>query len=92
MIARRERPLVAGEHDAPDRVVVIERGERGDELVEHLLVERVQHVRPVELNDGDRLVARDDHGLGHAHLPRPVSVPQSVRRRSRKARTSAGIW
>ena len=55
--ARGERALVAAEHDAADRLVGVELAQSGDELVHQLARQRVQLLRPVEQDDGDRIVA-----------------------------------
>ena len=58
--AGRERPLVAGEDDAANRLVAVQLLEPCDELLHERLRERVQLLGPVQPDDRDRVVLLDD--------------------------------
>lgn len=51
---RRERALVPAEHDAADRLVLVELLQNCDELLHQLARQCVQLLRPVEQHDCDR--------------------------------------
>ena len=59
--AGREGALGPGEHDAANAVVAVQLLEALDELLHQVVGERVELLRPVELNDGDGLVALDQN-------------------------------
>ena len=79
-----ERALVAAEHDAADRLVGVELAQSGDELVHQLARQRVQLLRPVEQDDGDRVVALV-RGRAASEM---LSPPPAPRRRASTSRAS----
>ena len=58
-----ERLLRAGDQDAADAGIGLERVDRGDQLLDERGVERVQRLRPVEADDADAAVGFDDDGF-----------------------------
>ena len=91
----------AGDDDDADRVVVLDLGERGEQLVAHLLVQGVQLVGAVDGEDGDAALAlapgwSSDIGtrsmtLARRESTRRLPVPPTGGRLSRKAASPSSM-
>src|SRR3546814_3856472 len=62
---------LSGEDGAALALVCLEGGEGGDQIVEHLRIERVQRLRTIERHQGDGAARFDEKGfVGHSYLLR----------------------
>src|SRR5262249_6806976 len=72
-----------GEDDDADAVVAFQREQRPCELVEHRRVDRVQHVRTVERDHGDRLGALDCDGqqpaCGNGYINEATTIATTMK-------------
>jgi hypothetical protein len=61
--ARCKRPLGPGQHHDRDLGISLERAQRLIELRDQLVIERVEHLRPIERGQADRPARLDQDGL-----------------------------
>src|SRR6185369_3007717 len=61
--------LAAGHDDAADGVIGLEIVDGRGDLAEDAEGERIEHLRPVQLDDADRAFALDDDVFERAHAP-----------------------